>query len=81
MWKSPELASSLIRKRTPLAVWTSVGLEVMVAMWTQTIVSAWSDGGHLHATRYNEAAVSIAGGIDHAEPLAGTVVYMSPEQS
>src|SRR5215470_7358718 len=50
------------RKRTPLAVWTSVGLEVMLAMWTQAIVSAWSDDGHLHATRYNEAAVSIAGG-------------------
>src|SRR4029077_9418429 len=30
-------------------------------MWTPTIVSTWSDDGHLHATRYNEATVSIAG--------------------
>jgi len=34
----------------------------MLAMWTQAIVFAWSDDGHLHANRYNEAAVSIAGG-------------------
>jgi hypothetical protein len=32
----------------------------MLAMWTPTIMSAWSDDGHLHATRYNEA-VSTAG--------------------
>src|ERR1700756_2710627 len=31
-------------------------------MWTSRIVSTWSDDGHLHATRYNEATVSIAGG-------------------
>src|SRR5215831_21286685 len=49
-------------KRPPLAVWTGVGLEVMLTMWTQAMVSTWSDDGHLHATRYNEAAVSIAGG-------------------
>src|ERR1700732_1453567 len=30
-------------------------------MWTSRIVSTWSDDGHLHATRYNEATVSIAG--------------------
>src|SRR6202008_93907 len=30
-------------------------------MWTSRIVSTWSDDGHLHATRYNEATVSNAG--------------------
>src|SRR3974390_650350 len=30
-------------------------------MWTATIVCTWSDDGNLHATRYNQATVSIAG--------------------
>src|SRR4029077_3917810 len=34
----------------------------MLAMWTPTIVSAWSDDGHLHSTSYNQATVPIAGG-------------------
>src|SRR5215472_746945 len=34
----------------------------MLTMWTQAMVSTWSDDGDLHATRYNEAAVSIVGG-------------------
>src|ERR1700758_1099799 len=34
----------------------------MLAMWTPTIVSTWSDDGHLHATRYNQAPAPIAGG-------------------
>src|SRR6201997_4341820 len=33
----------------------------MLAMLTPTIVSTWSDDGHLHATRHNEASVPIGG--------------------
>ena len=39
------------RKRPAVAVWTGVSLEVMLAMWTEAIVSTWSDDGHIHSTR------------------------------
>ena len=38
-------------KRPAVAVWTGVSLEVMLAMWTEAIVSTWSDDGHIHSTR------------------------------
>jgi hypothetical protein len=39
------------RKHPAVAVWTEVELEIMLSMWTQAIVSTWSDDGHLHAAR------------------------------
>ena len=38
-------------KRPAVAVWTGVSLEVMLAMWTEAIVSTWSDDRHIHSTR------------------------------
>src|SRR6266851_5269877 len=37
-------------------------MEVMLAMWTQAIVSAWSDDGHIHSSNHTEAAVPAFGG-------------------
>jgi hypothetical protein len=41
----------ILSKRPAVAVWTGVSLEVMLAMWTEAIVSTWSDDGHIHSTR------------------------------
>jgi transposase-like protein len=34
----------------------------MLAMWTQAIVSIWSDDGHVHSSNHTEAAASDVGG-------------------
>src|SRR6266849_4022396 len=34
----------------------------MLAMWTQAIVSIWSDDGHIHSSNHTEAAASDSGG-------------------
>ena len=36
----------------------------MLAMWTQAIVSTWSDDGHLHASDHGEAALPHYRGIE-----------------